>query len=46
LLMMNRLNIKNILRRKKCKLEKNDYNYPLCPQSREETTFHLFLLPL
>jgi hypothetical protein len=42
LLMMDRLNVRNILRRKKCKLEGNDYSCPLCPQSREETTFHLF----
>jgi hypothetical protein len=40
--MMDRLNVRNILRRKKCKLERNDYSCPLCPQNREETTFHLF----
>jgi hypothetical protein len=41
--MMDKLNVRNILRRKTCKLEGNDYSCPLCPQNREETTFHLFL---
>jgi hypothetical protein len=27
---------------KKCKLEGNNYNHPVCPLNREETTFHLF----
>jgi hypothetical protein len=44
LLLMNKLNVRNILRRKKCKLEGNDYSRVLCQASREETTFHLFFL--
>jgi hypothetical protein len=39
---MDRLNVRNILRRKKHKLEGNNYNRVLCPNGREETTFHLF----
>ena len=39
---MDRLNVRNILRRKKFKLEGNNYNCVLCSQDREETTFHLF----
>jgi hypothetical protein len=40
--MMDRLNVRNILRRGKYKLEGNDYSCPLCARNREETTFHLF----
>jgi hypothetical protein len=40
---MDRLNVRNILRRKKYKLEGNNYNRALCTQNREETTFHLFV---
>jgi hypothetical protein len=39
---MDRLNVCNILRRKKCKLQGNDYTCPMCSKHREETTFHLF----
>jgi hypothetical protein len=39
---MDRLNVRNILRRKKHKLEGNNYNCVLCSHKREETTFHLF----
>jgi hypothetical protein len=39
---MDRLNVRNILRRKKSKLEGNNYNCVLCTQNREEATFHLF----
>jgi hypothetical protein len=42
LLQMDRLNVRNILRRKECKLEGNNYNCVLCTANREETTFHLF----
>jgi hypothetical protein len=42
LLHMDRLNVRNILRRKKHKLEGNNYNWVLCFNNREETTFHLF----
>jgi hypothetical protein len=42
LMMMDRLNVRNILRRKKFKLEGNDYSCPLCPGHRDETTFHQF----
>jgi hypothetical protein len=41
-LLMDRLNVRNILKRKKQKLEGNNYNCPLCSMGREETTFHLF----
>jgi hypothetical protein len=41
-ILMDRLNVRNILRRKKCKLEGNNYNCPIYPLNREETTFHLF----
>jgi hypothetical protein len=37
LLLMDRFNVRNILRRKKHKLEGNNYNCILCPNSREET---------
>jgi hypothetical protein len=39
---MDRLNVRNILRRKKHKIEGNNYNCDLCSNGREETTFHLF----
>jgi hypothetical protein len=39
---MERLNVRNTLRRKKRKLERNDYTCVLCPRGREEITFHLF----
>jgi hypothetical protein len=42
LLLMDRFNVRNILRRKKHKLEGNNYNCVLCSENREETTFHLF----
>jgi hypothetical protein len=42
LLLMDRLNARNILKGKKQKLEGNNYNCPLCTMGREETTFHLF----
>jgi hypothetical protein len=41
---MDRFNVQNILRRKKCKLEGNDYSCVLCHNSTEETMFHLFFL--
>jgi hypothetical protein len=40
--LIDRLNIRNILRRKKHKLQGNDYNCVLCTNHYEETTFHLF----
>jgi hypothetical protein len=42
--MMDRLNVRNIMRRKKFKLEGNDYSCPLCPGNNEETTFHHFFM--
>jgi hypothetical protein len=42
LLFMDRLNVRNILKRKNFKLEGNNYNCVLCSQDREETTFHMF----
>jgi hypothetical protein len=36
LLLMDRLNVRNILRRKKHKLEGNNYNCVLCSNNREE----------
>jgi hypothetical protein len=42
LLLMDRLNTRNILKRKKHKLEGNDYNCILCNNNMEETAFHLF----
>jgi hypothetical protein len=42
LLLMDRLNVRNILRRKKHKLQDNNYNCVLCSSQCEETTFHLF----
>jgi hypothetical protein len=38
---MDRLNVKNILRRKKHKLQGNDYSYVMCAAQCEETSFHL-----
>ncbi|GJN13307.1 hypothetical protein PR202_ga31663 [Eleusine coracana subsp. coracana] len=40
---MDRLNTRNILKRKKQKLEGNNYNCVLCPHQSEETIFHLFI---
>jgi hypothetical protein len=42
LLFMDRLNTRNILRRKKIKIQGNDYTCVLCDLKREETSFHLF----
>jgi hypothetical protein len=42
LLLMDMLNVRNILRRKKHKLQDNNYNCPICSANVEETTFHLF----
>lgn len=42
LLLMDRLNTKNILRRKNCTIEGNDYNCVLCNLRMEETSFHMF----
>jgi hypothetical protein len=42
LLLMDRLNTSNILKRKRYKLEGNNYNCVMCPAQREETAFHLF----
>jgi hypothetical protein len=39
---MDRLNVRNILRRKKHKIQDNNYISPICPMNVEETTFHLF----
>jgi hypothetical protein len=39
---MNRLNTRNLLKRKKFKIEGNNYNCVLCPSGIEETAFHLF----
>jgi hypothetical protein len=44
LMLIDRLNVRNILRRKNYNLEGNDYTCVLCTTSREETTFHLFFL--
>jgi hypothetical protein len=41
-LLIDRLNVRNIFIRKKHKLEENNYNCVLCPNSRKETTFHFF----
>jgi hypothetical protein len=46
LLLMDRLNVRNILRRKKHKLQGNNYNYVLYSAQCEETTFHFFSLAL
>jgi len=40
--MMDRLNRRNIIRRKKLKLEGNHYNCVLCNMNVEEMAFHLF----
>jgi len=37
---MDRLNTRNILKRKKHKLEGNNYNCVLCSNNVEETAFH------
>jgi hypothetical protein len=42
LLLMDMLNVRNILRRKKHKIQDNNYNCPICTMNVEETTFHLF----
>jgi hypothetical protein len=42
LLFMDRLNTRNILKRKNFKIQDNDYNCVLCDLKREETAFHLF----
>lgn len=42
LLFMDRLSIRNILKRKKHKLNDNNYNCVLCDGGYEETAFHLF----
>jgi hypothetical protein len=42
LLLMDRLNVRNIPRRKKHKLQGNNYSYVLCSSQCKETTFHLF----
>ena len=42
LLLKDRLNTRNILKRKKHKLEGNNYNCALCNHNVEETALHLF----
>jgi hypothetical protein len=42
LLLMDRLNVRNILGRKNFKIQGNNYNCELCFKNVEETTFHLF----
>ena len=42
LLLMDRLNTRNLLKRKKFKIEGNNYNCVLCTSQREETAMHLF----
>jgi hypothetical protein len=42
LLLMDRLNVRNILRRKKHKLQDNNYSCVLCSLNCEEMIFHLF----
>jgi hypothetical protein len=42
LLLMDRLNTRNMLKRRRYKLEGNNYNCVLCSAQREETAFHLF----
>jgi hypothetical protein len=44
LLLMDRLNVRNILRRKTHKLEGNNYNCVFYTNGREETIFHLFFI--
>jgi len=43
LLLMDRLNTRNILKRKKQKLEGDNYNCVLCNRNMEETTFSSLL---
>lgn len=42
LLLMDRLNTRNLLKRKKFKIEGNNYRCILCASHREETAMHLF----
>ena len=42
LLMMDRLNTRNLLRRRNYSIEGNNYNCVLCSDNSEETAFHLF----
>jgi hypothetical protein len=42
LLLMDRLNTRNILKRKRHRLQGNNYNCVLCDGNVEETAFHLF----
>ena len=42
LLLMDRLNTRNILKRKKFKVQGDNYNCVLCHLQRKETAFHLF----
>lgn len=42
LLFLDRLNTRNILRRKRMPVQGNNYNCQTCAPSTEETTFHLF----
>ena len=42
LLLMDKLNTGNLLKRKKFKIEGNNYRCVLCASHREETTIHLF----
>jgi hypothetical protein len=42
LLLMDRLDVRNILKRKKHRLQDNNYSCPICSAGVEETTFHLF----
>lgn len=42
LLLMDRLNTKNLLKRKKFKIEGNNYNCILCTSHREKIAMHLF----
>lgn len=42
LLLMDRLNTRNILKRKNHKIEGNNYNCVLCTSRQEETAMHLF----
>jgi len=39
---MDRLNTRNMLKRKRYKIEDDNYNFVLCTAQREETIFHLF----
>ena len=41
LLLMDRLNTRSLLKRKKFKIEGDNYNCVLCVSQREETVFHL-----